>query len=461
MKVAVEDREGLFKALTVEVEGDTVKNYYDQVCEEIRKNVQIEGFRRGNAPLWLIRAKFRDAIEEEVGKKVSDATLKEAIDKSGLKPVADIFLEEIKLEEKVPKLTYRVVFEIAPEFELKDVEGLEVEVPKVEFNEKLLEDRINALREEHASWEPVEEGTVQEGDLVSIDYEVVEITPEGEGEKVSGETSGIIGQKMFREELEKELIGKKEGDEVKLENVPLYDPQGNEVGRANIRAKIKSIKRKVLPEVGDDFAKELGYENWEEAKKDIEEKLKQEIERTKQMILEDAVADKLVEIHDIEVPQTLLRRELSFLIDQRVRSLQAFGVDPKQIDYRALANELKGIAENNIKLRFILDKYAEEKGIEPTQEDIEKQLEDLSRQMNASKEEVRKYFEERGMFNIVVEDARRNRALKEIISKVKIKEVEPETQKTEEKKEEKPQKTKKTKKASKKSAKKKDQGGET
>ncbi len=424
MKVKTEDREGLFKAITVEVEGSLVKDAMDEVYNHLKQNVEIQGFRKGNAPLWLIKAKFKDYIQEEVGKKVANKTLQDAIDESKLKPVADVFLEKVELEEKTPKVTYTVSFEVPPKVELKDIEGLEVEVPKLEFSEELVEKRIEALREEHAVWEPVEDREIKEGDLVTIEYKVREITEEGEGEEVEGETSGIVGQKMFREELDKELVGKRVDEEVELKELPLYDQEGKEIGKANIRAKVKEIKEKVLPELDDDFAKELGYESWEEAKEKIENQVKEEFEKTKQAIVEDAVADKLVSIHEIEIPKTLLNRELSFLIERRVNELKQFGIDTRYLNYRAMAQEFLPQAQANIKLRYILDTYAEEKGIEPTEEDIEEQFEELAQQMGTSKEEVKEYFEKENLMEVVRSDARRKKALKDIISKVKIKEVE-------------------------------------
>ncbi|NPB07780.1 MAG: trigger factor [Aquificae bacterium] len=433
MKVEVQDREGLFKSLTVEIEGNLVKERIDQTYRELQQNVQIQGFRKGKAPLWIIRAKYRDYVQEEVGKKLADETLQEALQKVNLKPVADVYLEKVELNEDEAKLTYTVSFEVPPEFELKDIKGLEVEVPKIEYSEKMLEEELQRLREANAVWEPKEEEEgAQPGDLVVIEYEVEEVGEEGE--KVKQETSVVLGQGMLRPEVEEALKGKKAGEEVELKNLPLYDQEGKEIGKVNIRIKLKEVKKKVLPELSDEFAQELGYESLEALKKKVEEDIKSRLQSLKTQVTEDRVADKLVELHDIEIPQTLLRRELSFLIERRLRELQAYGVDPRYVDVRKLAEELRPVAEANIKLRFILDKYAQEKGIEPTEEDIEEQYRELAAQYGTTEEEVKKYFRERGLEEVVKEDARRKKALKEIISQVKIKEVEE--KKEEEKKEE-------------------------
>ncbi len=432
MKVQLQDREGLFKSLTVELEEDIVKQKLEDAYKQLQQTVQIQGFRKGKAPLWIVKAKYKDYVEEQVAKQLADETLKEALDKAGVKPVADIFLEQYEVSEKDGKLKYVISFEVAPEFELKNVEGVEVEVPKIEFKEEMVEEELQRLREANAVWEPKEEDEpAEEGDLLVLEYEVEEVGKEGE--KVKQETSVILGQGMLRPEVEEALKGKKTGEEVELKELPLYDQEGKEIGKVNIRIKIKEIKKKVLPELNDEFAQELGYENLEELKKKIEEDLKQKIEKLRQSVIEDRVADKLVEMHEIEVPQTLLRREISFLVERRLRELQAYGIDTRYVDIRKIAEEAKPIAEANIKLRFILDKYAEQNNIQPTEEDIEEQYKELAEQYGTSVEEIKKYFQEQGLEEVVKEDAKRKKALKEIISKVKLVEVE---EKKEEQKEE-------------------------
>ena len=421
MKVSVKEREGLFKELSVEVEGDIVKSAMEDVYRYLKENVIIEGFRKGNAPLWIIKARYKEHIEEEVGKRVANQTLQSAIEESKLKPVADIFLEEVKLEESVPKLIYRVVFETPPEFELKDLEGIEVEVRKIEFNEDLVKNRIQELREQHAVWEPVER-EIREGDLVSVDYHIEEVQS---GETTQGETSGIVGQKMFREEIEKALIGKKEGDEVFLEDLPLYDMEGKEAGRAKVKLVIKSVKEKVLPEINDDFAKELGLgDTWQTAEEKIREEVKQSVERLRKVIIEDAVAKKLVEMFEFELPQTLLSREVSHLVERRVQELAQYGIDTRYLNYKAMAQELMPQAVFNIKLRYILEKYAKEKGIDVSQEDLEKKYQELAQQYGKSVEEIKSYFQQENLEGVLIEDIRREKAFSDIISKAVIKEVE-------------------------------------
>jgi len=431
MKISVEDKQGLFKSLKVEVEGDIVRSALDEVYNYLKQNAEVEGFRRGKAPLWVIKAKFKEYIQEEVGKKVANATLASAIQVSGLKPVADIYLENVELEEKEQRLSYSVYFEVPPEFELQKVEGLEVEIKKLEFSEDLVKQRIEEIRQEHVVWEPVER-EVKEGDLVVVEYKVQELES---GESTEGETSGVIGTKTFREEIEKELIGKREGDSFVLEDLTLYDVEGKPAGKARVEITVKSVKEKLLPELNDDFAKELGLgETWAEAEEKIREEVRASIENMKKAMIADAVAIKLVQMHQFDVPQTLLQRELSHLVERRVRELSQWGIDPKYLDYRAIAQELTPQAVFNIKLRFILDKYAVQKNIEVNTEELQQRIEGLAQAYERTPEEMREFLQRENLLPVLEEDIKREKAFEDIVSKAVVKE-------TEEKKEEKDENT--------------------
>ncbi len=421
MKVSVEEREGLFRALKVEIEGEPVKKALDDVYNYLKEHAQVEGFRKGKAPLWLIRAKYKEYIQEEVGKAVANTTLAQALQESQLTPVADIFLESVNLEEVVPRLIYTVSFEVPPEFELKGVEGLEVEVPKVEFSEELVKERIDEIREEHALWEPVER-EIREGDLVLLEYEVED---KESGEKDSGETSAVVGQNTLRQEIEKELLGKREGDKVELDDITLYDIEGNPAGKARIRLRVKSVKEKVLPELNDDFAKEAGLgETWQSAEERIRQEVKESLEGIRKNLITEAVAKKLIELHEFPVPQTLLLKEVSHLVESRVSQLTYMGIDTKYLDYKSMAKELMPQAVQNVKFRFILDKYAKEKGIEPSEEDINKKVEELAKAYQRTPEDMRRILHEEDLLGVLIEDIKREKALEDIISKVAVKEKE-------------------------------------
>jgi len=236
-----------------------------------------------------------------------------------------------------------------------------------------------------------------------------------------------VGLRTFREEIEKELVGKKEGDSFVLEDLTLYDMEGKPAGKAKVEIRIKGVKEKVLPEVNDDFAKELGLgETWAEAEEKIRQEIKAQIEKIKEDVIENAVAKKLLELHEFSVPQTLLQRELSHLLQMRVSYLSQLGIDTRYLDYRSMAQELTPQAISNIKLRYILDKYAQQKGIQAEPQEIEKKIEELAQQYGRSPEEMKEFFQRENLLHVLEEDIRREKALRDIVSKAVVREKEKE-----------------------------------
>lgn len=366
MKVSVREKQGLLRELEVELEGPKVRAVFDEVCSDIQKNVTLSGFRRGNVPMWVLKARFRERIKEEVGKKLADMTLMDALKEGGLTPAADVFLDNIELNGE-DRLLYKVSFEVLPKFELVDVSSIEIKQKKVEFSEELLNKRIEELRMEKCVFEPSEE-ELKEGYMAIIEYRVEDVET---AEVVEGETSGIVGKKVFRKEVEDVLIGKKEGEDASIDEIEVFDVYGRLSGKAKVSLKIKGVKKPILPEVGDDFAKELGLgESWEEALEKIKDSLIKELEELNKSKAKDALIEELLKLHQFELPQTLVRRELSAMVQRSLEELSYMGVDPKLVSVEEIAKDLLPKAQLSVKLGLILDAYAKSFGLSVSEEEI-------------------------------------------------------------------------------------------
>jgi trigger factor len=160
-------------------------------------------------------------------------------------------------------------------------------------------------------------------------------------------------------------------------------------------------------------------------KKKIEEQLREQFERSVEALKRDRLLAKLVEEHKIEVPETLVRRELDNLIKVRLNELQQLGIDPKQVNQQQLVQELLPVAVFNVASRLILDKYADKLGVEVTDEEVEKELEKLAQLYNVSPQEFKAVAQQQGLIESIKADLRRTKALDELAKKVKFVEVEP------------------------------------
>ena len=364
----------------------------------------------------MVKAKYKDAIKEEVVKQFINKHLEEILEKENLQPVSpELSFGDIEIEND-EKLKFKISFEVAPEFELKPYDNLEIEMIKYEVSDEDVEKTINQLLEQHAKFEPADK-EIEEGDMVRIKYKITD----EEGNSEEDEFEAVLGANQLRKEIEDELKGKKAGDKVHLENVPLYNEKGEEIGKATVDIEVLEVKKKVVPEFNDEFVKEIGLgENVEEAKKKIREDLEKQVKEAKEAELEQKILDKLAEQYDFDVPVTLVKAEIEALLDNYIKQLQQFGIQPNEDMLRAAAQGLEQTAVKNVRLMFVINKIAEKEGIEVSDEEINKELENIAQQYQTSVEEIRRIFEERGLIQNVRYVLLRKKVLDALKNKIKI-----------------------------------------
>lgn len=391
MSVTVEEQ-GLVRTLTIQEEGENIKNLVNEVLKEVSKNASIPGFRKGHVPPSVIKAKYKDVIKEEVAKRYINANLEGVLEKEGLKPVSpQINFGDIEIEND-KKLTFKISFEVAPEFELKPYEGLEIEMIKYEVTDEDVEKTIQNLLEQNAKYNP-EDKEVEEGDMIEIKYNITD----EKGNSEENEFEAVIGKNQLRKEIEEELLGKKAGDKVHLENVPLYNEKGEEVGKATVDIEILEVKKKVLPEFNDEFVKQIGLgENVEEARKKIREDLEKQVKDAKESELDQKILDELAKQYDFEVPSSLVQAELEVLLQNYVKQLEQFGIKPSQDMIMAAAQGLEATAIKNVRLMFVLNKIAEKESVEVSEDEINQEIEKIAQAYQTTADEIRKILKERG-----------------------------------------------------------------
>ncbi|MEJ5173519.1 MAG: trigger factor, partial [Hydrogenothermaceae bacterium] len=396
-----------------------VKSIANEVITEISKIADIKGFRKGHAPRNLIKAKYKDAIKEEVARNYVNRYLNEILEKENLKPVVqEVYFGEVELEGE-EKIKFKVSFEVAPEFELKPYEGIEVETVKVEVRDEDVEKYVQNLLERNVKYEAADK-EVEEGDQVKIKYHITAKS----GEEEEDEFEVIIGTGMLRPEIEQQLKGKKASDKVVIEDSPLYNEKGEEIGKAKIEIEILEVRRKVLPEFNDEFVKSIGLaETAEEAKQKIREDIQKQLETLKKQDIQQRILDKIASEYDFPVPSSLLEKEVQNLASRYAQQLESYGIKPNREMIEAAAEGLTKTGINNIRVMFVLTKIAEKEGIEITEEELNQEIERLAKIYNTTPADLRSYFEERNMIEAIKSDIRRQKALDLITQKANIKEL--------------------------------------
>ena len=427
MNVVVESNE-LVRTLTIKDEGEKVKNLVEEVVKEISKVANVPGFRKGNVPKSIIKAKYKNEIKEEVARNYVNKYLPEILDQHNLKPVTqEVYFGEVEIVND-QELTFKVSFEVAPEFELKPYEGMEIEITKLELKDEDVEKYIQNLLERNAEY-VVEDKEVEEGDKVKIKYHIV--SEKGEEEEDEFET--IIGSGTLRKEIEDAIKGKKAGDKVELENISLYNEKGEEIGKAKVEIEILEVAKKVIPEFNNEFVKKVGLgENVEEAKNKIRENLQKQIEEIKKQETQQKILDKIASEYDFPVPNSLLELELQNLAQRYAQQLQAYGINPNREMLEAAREGLTKTAINNIRVMFVLTKIAEKESLAVSEEELKKEIERLAKLYNTEAQDLKDYLTERNMIEGIKSDILRQKALDILVQKANIKEVEKQEEKQEE-----------------------------
>jgi len=416
MAITIEEK-GLERIISVEEKGEKIKKLVDDVVKEISKNVSIKGFRKGHVPVSVIKARYKDTIKEEVARRYISENFEKIAEENNLRPItAEIGIQEMEL--KGDQLRVKFIIEVEPEFELKDYKGLEFDTIKVEVPEENIEAVLEDIRMQHYQ-DKGEDAVVEDKDKVKILYTI----ESDKGEKEEDKLEIIVGVGQLRPEIEKEILGKKKGDIVVVEDVPLINEKGEEFGKAKVRVKILEIKK--LPELTDEFIKEIGFaENLKEAREKIKADIEKELKEVNEFSLDQKITDKLIELHnDIEVPQALLRAELNDVVAEYSAQLERAGIKPnRDIIATALPN-LEEAARKKAIAVLVINKIAEKEGIKVDDADIEAEIERMAQEMKTTPEVVKNWLQQEGLMNRVIYGILRRKVLNLIKENSKINEL--------------------------------------
>ncbi len=442
MAYEVEKRNEVVYAVKITAEPKELEKEVNEICREIRKTAKIPGFRPGKAPINIIKKYYEETIKDSLLRTFVAEKLSEAIKEKELQVITEPVIEEMDFSLKENRFSTTVLFEVKPPIDLKaeDYKGIKVKKTTREITDRDVERVIEGLRNRQAEFKEVEREAKEE-DLVELEYETT--IREGEEEKTQkGSISVILGQKQLWPEVEKEVLGKKAGEEGEVtftapEDEKVYgEAAGKEI---TVKFKIKAVKEKILPEVNDEFAQKLGFENLEDMKKQIREDLEISEKTREQEELEDQIVEDLLKKVDVPIPPSMLDLEIRAQAENQLRRLAQFGVDVRQMKPESIIEMVKPTAEKTVKVKLLLEKVAELEGIEVTDEDLEAEIQKLAdAAFGGDYVQARQSLEEKGLLGMIKQDILRQKALDKLIELAEIEEVPAEeVAKSEEKTEEK------------------------
>lgn len=369
----------------------------DTLYDELKHDAEVPGFRRGRAPRKLIERKFSKAVRSEVEQKLVSAAFRKLLTDQSLKPIGapDIEgIEESQGKDEAP-LSFTLKFEVTPKIELGKYRGIAVERPVVSVKESDCEEAVNDLRERFATYETLAEGVAAEGDQVTISFEGTIDGEPFQGGKASNYPY-ILGTKRFFPEFETALLGSSAGDDLTC-TVTFPEETPNEKLRgktAQFSIKVSEVKRKVLPGLDDEFAKQAGYESVDNLKTAVAERLRANSIQMSESIARRKALEEVVKNSTYEIPKSLIEAVAHEHFEREVRHLMSHRVHADAIMSRTeeLMKEARESAIAEIKQMVALNEIGEAEGVEVTDDDFEKEAESLASQWGMDTDTVSQYL---------------------------------------------------------------------
>lgn len=396
MRAALESIEKNQASIHVEVEEERVAEALDKAYHIVVKKVVIPGFRKGRVPRPVLEARLgKEVLYQEALEILLKDAYKEAVEETAIEPINTPEIDVIQMEEGKP-LIFDMKVEVLPEVDLGDYKGVTAVIPEVKVGDYEVETHLKMLQERNARLVDAGDKAINDGDVAVIDLEA---SVDGNEEpRLSGQDQVVeVGAARFIPGFEGQLIDMKAGDEKEFSlNLPsvfqLKDLEGKE---AQFKVKVVAVKSKEFPVLDDEFARDVSEcTTLEELKEELRTKLEETGHRHAKRILKERVVAKVVENAEVEVPETLLKRQLEIETNQFVRRLamQRLNLDDylqmAKKDSDELRQEMEARAQEIVKTKLVMGAVAKAEGIKVTPEELAEEIDDLAAQYNLETEKL-------------------------------------------------------------------------
>ncbi len=372
--------------LIVTVDGDTWKEACEKAFRKLAANVTINGFRKGQAPKKILDQRI-PASERQV-QAVQDnmnAWLISGMQEAGVEPISRPDVDIRNIDSDHVELAY--TFAVMPEVKLGEYKGLEYRIEDVEVSDSEFDSELNRMREQYSDIETVD-GAAEDGDTVTIDYEGFKDGVPFEGGKAENYKL-TLGSHAFIPGFEEQLVGAKAGEDKELNLKFPEDYHAEDLKGADVvfKVHVHDVTRKVLPEVDDDFAKDVnipGVETVDDLKAKIRERLAESKKQFAENTADAEFLETLGKTAEIDIPDVLVQEEQQNMVNQMAAQIQQYGMDIHQYlkmmgkKIEDLAKDYEEDAKKTVRNRLILDKIAELESIVPTDEEVEAEFQNIA-----------------------------------------------------------------------------------
>ncbi|WP_438347138.1 trigger factor [Paenibacillus sp. FA6] len=441
MKANWEKIEKNLGVLEVEVETERVTEALDKAFTKVSKKANVPGFRKGKVPRSVFEARYGvESLYQDAIDILLPEVYTQAVDEADIFPVDR---PEIDIDQfaKGEVFKFKAKVTVKPEVTLGQYKGVEVPTQKVEVTEEELNEELVRLQGRHAELVVIEDAAAENGDITIIDFDgSVDGVPfeGGQAERHSLE----LGSGSFIPGFEEQVVGLATGDQKDVEVTFPETYQVEELAGklAVFKVKVHEIKRKQLPELDDEFAKDVSeFETLDEYKADLKTQLESRKDQEAKGVREGLVVDKVAELAEIDIPQAMISSEVQNMMTDFDNRLRSQGMDLDMFlsfsgqTKADLQEQMKVDAEKRVRNNLVLEQVAKDEKIEVTEEDVTNELETLSVSYKRSPEELRSVLAANGSLNSLREEISLRKTVDFLLSNskevapVEVVEVEEET----------------------------------
>jgi trigger factor len=412
MKTEFTDVSETRKTLTIEIPSDIVDAEINKVAKDYSKQAKLPGFRPGKVPATIVKQRFKDQILHDVMHGLIPRAVEEALQERGIEPVDTPNIKDVVLEEGQP-LKFTAAVETVPAFDPGDLGTLSATRPSAAVTDEAVEQMLQRLRERSAKFEPVEGRAIADGDTAVLDIDRRDVDSEADRhENVSIEIGGPANPPGF----DANLIGLSAGEEKTFTIHFPADYAVKEMADTDVTyvVKVKDVRRKALPELDDEFAKDLGaFDSLaalrEKIRADLEEDARESATRQVRSTILKQLSDRVT----FDLPASLVEREIDRRLEEFARQLMQQNVDPRQagIDWAQFREAQRDPARAAVASALALDEIARRENITVAAEDVDKEIDRFAARAGRTPAALRAQLEKEGGVARLYAGLRREKAV--------------------------------------------------
>jgi trigger factor len=360
------------KHLKVEVPVEMVDAAEKKAATYYAKRVKLPGFRKGKVPHNVIKKKFPEAIQENVIRELVEASWKAALDQEDLEPIAEPQVKDLKLESGSP-LTFQLSVAVKPELELSRIGGFKLTRKITSVTDAMVGMQLEAMQRQRAPWVPVEGEKPISGDLTSFT-----ITPIEDGEPLEdNQYQVVLGEGQALPDIEDQIMRMvpEETADAKVRFPDDFPDESKRGESRTIRVELHEVKRQQLPELTDEFAREVGdVDSVDALKSTVRSDLEDEARRDGDAEVRRQLISEIETANAVEAPRPMVQRVMSAFA-------QAYQVPDDQLE--KFAAEFAPVAERQVKRDLIVDHIAEQQGLKATEEDLDDRIAEIAKKQDS------------------------------------------------------------------------------